>query len=389
MTTISYVLLGIILAILVIFLGIYLFKSNKKAMANNDSTLLQKDIQASKDILEKQVTMLQTQLTEQKRELSTLITEFQRTATSSDNEFNRNITALNEGLNSFKSNLSKQDSDLKNNLEHQGQFISKSFSDVLSNLTVLKESTGTLKEVQDKVKSLNDIFLNNKKRGNLGEYLLEKVLSDMYGESHQGWERQYRLPTGTMVDALVKTGGAKENIAIDAKFPLTNYNKYLEASEKTIKDKFLTLFKQDLKERINEVAKYITLENEISSAIMFVPSEDLFAFIYGQFPEEVITFAFQKKVWITSPTTLSAILFVLEKHMREVAFNKNLEIIKKNLLQIKSEFDRWVERWEEFTKNFTKLNSNVKDLNTTHDKIHNKYEKILNDQQLEQSLDET
>ncbi|APE75415.1 DNA recombination protein RmuC [Spiroplasma citri] len=387
MTTISYVLLGIILVILVSFLIIYLVKTHKKPLVNNDSALLQKDIQASKELLEKQGLGLQNQLSEQKRELLTLISEFQTNSVKNDAEFNRNLAILNEGLNNFKNNLSKQDTDLKNNLNHQGEIISKSFTDVLSNLKVLKESTTTLKEVETKVKTLNDIFLNNKKRGNLGEYLLEKVLSDMYGERHQGWERQYKLPTGTVVDALVKTGGAKENIAIDAKFPLSNYNKYLEVSDTTIKNKYLNLFKQDLKDRINEVAKYINLENEISSAIMFVPSEDLFAFIYGQFPDDIITFAFKKRVWVTSPTTLSAILFVLEKHMREVAFNQNIEAIKTNLLKIKGEFERWVERWQEFTKNFVKFNTSIEQLNTTHNKIHIQYQKILNEQQLEQPVD--
>ncbi|WP_338991715.1 DNA recombination protein RmuC [Spiroplasma endosymbiont of Seladonia tumulorum] len=387
MTTISYVLLGIILVILVTFLIIYLVKTHKKPLVNNDSALLQKDIQASKELLEKQGLGLQNQLSEQKRELLTLISEFQTNSVKNDTKFNQNLTILNEGLSNFQNNLSKQDIDLKNNLNHQGEIISKSFTDVLSNLKVLKESTTTLKEVEEKVKTLNDIFLNNKKRGNLGEYLLEKVLSDMYGESHQGWDRQYKLPTGTVVDALVKTGGAKENIAIDAKFPLTNYNKYLEASDTAIKNKYLNLFKQDLKDRINEVAKYINLENEISSAIMFVPSEDLFAFIYGQFPDDIITFAFKKRVWVTSPTTLSAILFVLEKHMREVVFNQNIEVIKTNLLKIKGEFDRWVERWQEFTKNFAKFNTNIEQLNTTHNKIHSQYQKILNEQQLEQPAD--
>ncbi|WP_101519391.1 DNA recombination protein RmuC [Spiroplasma melliferum] len=387
MTTISYVLLGIILVILVSFLIIYLVKTHKKPLVNNDSALLQKDIQASKELLEKQGLGLQNQLSEQKRELLTLISEFQTNSVKNDTEFNRNLAILNEGLNNFKNNLSKQDTDLKNNLSHQGEIISKSFTDVLSNLKVLKESTTTLKEVETKVKTLNDIFLNNKKRGNLGEYLLEKVLSDMYGEGHQGWERQYKLPTGTVVDALVKTGGAKENIAIDAKFPLSNYNKYLEVSDTTIKNKYLNLFKQDLKDRINEVAKYINLENEISSAIMFVPSEDLFAFIYGQFPDDIITFAFKKRVWVTSPTTLSAILFVLEKHMREVAFNQNIEAIKTNLLKIKGEFERWVERWQEFTKNFVKFNTSIEQLNTTHNKIQIQYQKILNEQQLEQPVD--
>ncbi|MFJ1522454.1 DNA recombination protein RmuC [Spiroplasma sp. ald] len=387
MRTISYILLGIILVILVIFLIIYLVKTHKKPLVNNDSALLQKDIQASKELLEKQGLGLQNQLSEQKRELLTLISEFQTNSVKNDTKFNQNLTILNEGLSNFQNNLSKQDTDLKNNLNHQGGIISKSFTDVLSNLKVLKESTTTLKEVEEKVKTLNDIFLNNKKRGNLGEYLLEKVLSDMYGEGHQGWDRQYKLPTGTVVDALVKTGGAKENIAIDAKFPLTNYNKYLETSDTAIKNKYLNLFKQDLKDRINEVAKYINLENEISSAIMFVPSEDLFAFIYGQFPDDIITFAFKKRVWVTSPTTLSAILFVLEKHMREVAFNQNIEAIKTNLLKIKGEFDHWVERWQEFTKNFAKFNTNIEQLNTTHNKIHSQYQKILNEQQLEQPTD--
>ncbi|PQP78373.1 DNA recombination protein RmuC [Spiroplasma sp. ChiS] len=387
MTTISYALLGIILVILVSFLIIYLVKTHKKPLVNNDSALLQKDIQASKELLEKQGLGLQNQLSEQKRELLTLISEFQTNSVKNDTEFNRNLAILNEGLNNFKNNLSKQDTDLKNNLTHQGEIISKSFTDVLSNLKVLKESTTTLKEVETKVKTLNDIFLNNKKRGNLGEYLLEKVLSDMYGERHQGWERQYKLPTGTVVDALVKAGGAKENIAIDAKFPLSNYNKYLEVSDTTIKNKYLNLFKQDLKDRINEVAKYINLENEISSAIMFVPSEDLFAFIYCQFPDDIITFAFKKRVWVTSPTTLSAILFVLEKHMREVAFNQNIEAIKTNLLKIKGEFERWVERWQEFTKNFVKFNTSIEQLNTTHNKIQIQYQKILNEQQLEQPVD--
>ncbi|UZQ30131.1 MAG: DNA recombination protein RmuC [Spiroplasma phoeniceum] len=384
MTKISYVLLGIILIILVTFLIIYLVKTHKKPLVNNDSELLQKDIQASKELLEKQGLGLQNQLSEQKRELLTLISEFQKNSVKNDTKFNQNLTSLNEGLSNFQNNLSKQDTDLKNNLNHQGEIISKSFTDVLSNLKVLKESTTTLKEVEEKVKTLNDIFLNNKKRGNLGEYLLEKVLSNIYGEGHQGWDRQYKLPTGTVVDALVKTGGTKENIAIDAKFPLTNYNKYLEASDTVIKNKYLNLFKQDLKDRINEVAKYINLENEISSAIMFVPSEDLFSFIYGQFPDDIITFAFKKRVWVTSPTTLSAILFFLEKNMREVAFNQNIEVIKTNLLKIKGEFDRWVERWQEFTKNFAKFNTNIEQLNITHNKIHSQYQKILNEQQLEQ-----
>lgn len=73
--------------------------------------------------------------------------------------------------------------------------------------------------------------------------------------------------------------------------------------------------------------------------------------------------------------------------MREVAFNQNIEAIKTNLLKIKGEFERWVERWQEFTKNFVKFNTSIEQLNTTHNKIHIQYQKILNEQQLEQPVD--
>lgn len=380
MLIISYILLIINIIILIFFIIFFFKKKSKKIIKNNDVILLQKDIQISKELLEKQVLIIQTHIFEQKKELINLINNFQKNSIKTDNSFNQNLTILNEGLNNFKNNLSKQDTDLKNNLNHHNQIISKSFTDVLTNLKVLKESSLTLKNIEEKVKNLNNIFLNNKKRGNLGEYLLEKILIDMYGNNNKGWARQYKLPTGNIIDALIKTSEEKENIAIDAKFSLTNYNNYLETNNVEIQNKYLNLFKQDLKNRINEVAKYINIENKISNAIMFIPSEDLFSFIYGQFPDEIITFAFKKRVWITSPTTLSAILFILEKNMCNIIFNKNIEIIKINLLKIKEEFDRWIERWEEFTKNFLKINTNIEQLNITHNKINIKYQKILKEQ---------
>ncbi|AGM24993.1 DNA recombination protein RmuC [Spiroplasma chrysopicola] len=374
MTVVAYILLGIILFVLLLFLVLYLIKSKQKNLNNNDSMVLQKDIQASKDLLEQQVRNLQEQLQYQKQELAALIGQ----SINNDQKFKENLALLAQELGNFKLTADKQDSDLKNVLNTQGQSVAKSLTDVLNNLTVLAKSTNTLEEVEKKVRSLNDIFLNNsKKRGNLGEYSLEKILADMYGENQNIWQRQYKLPNGGLVDAVLKTQGEKEDIAIDAKFSFTNYNKYLEETEKTNQDRYLIAFKNDLKVRVNEVAKYINPENSISSAIMFIPSENVFSFVYAQFPDELISYAFKQKVWITSPTTLSAILFIIEKHSREIAFNKSIEVIRKNLINIKGEFDRWEGRWKGFLKNYKDLNGSIDELEITHKKINKEYEKIF------------
>lgn len=107
---------------------------------------------------------------------------------------------------------------------------------------------------------------------------------------------QVTLPNLTIVDALVKTGKDKENIAIDSKFPLTNYNNYVEASDKPAQDRYLKAFASDFKEKVKESSKFISAKNEISSVIMFVPSEDIFSFVNANFQDDIIQFAMKNKV---------------------------------------------------------------------------------------------
>lgn len=384
-----YVLLALVLVLLVSFIGFYLWnlKKSHQVIETTDNKDLavsfQKDIENSKEVLGVKIENLQKQVAESKETISKTIEKLTDINSRNDLFFNKNLTELTEKIQVLKTDLSKQDSDLKTDLSGQKNAINKSFSDVMTNLTILTESSKSLKTVEDKIKDLNNVFLNsNKTRGNLGEYVLGKLLSDLYGETQELWTEQYKLPDGNIVDALIKTGDDKEDIAIDSKFPLTNYNNFIKAEDKFAKDKFLKEFKRDLKTKVEEVAKYINKKNEISSAIMFIPSEDIFTFIYGEFQDDVITFALNKKVWITSPTTLSSILFVLDKHIKETKFNKNLEVIQTNLLKIKTDFDNWIKRWDIFKKDLTKMNTDVDNLDTTHKKITKKYEIIYKNQKL-------
>lgn len=369
MDTIIYILLGVILAILAIllvFLLIYLVKTNRK---RNDGTGINN---GSSQLFEQQVKPVQDQLTN-------LINGFAN--------INGSVGALKESLDGFKTNSDKQDSDLNSKLEEQKNYLSKSLTNVLVDLENLKKSTQTLTAVDEKIKNLNDVFLNSKKTGNLGEFSLEIILTDIFGSNRNIWERQYKLDSGGIVDFFIKTDGNKEGIAIDSKFPLENYKRYFAATEKANKDRYLADFKTDLKKQVNEVAKYINIKNKISSAIMYLPSEGIFSFVYEEFQDEVVNFAFKKRVWLTSPTTVSAILFVIHKHLKDVEFNQTIEDNKMKLKKIKEQFDRWIERWKAVLLEFKKVNKTIDDLNITHENINKQYQKIWNDQLVDENED--
>lgn len=362
MQEIIIVLLALLLAIGVVG-GWIIYKQSKKSQQTPvNIELLQQDIEHSKETLKMQVTTLENQLN-----------EFKTSWNGSDKDKTEKLANLISNIDSFQKSLDKKESDYKNSAE----VIKGQVTSVIRDLAKLQESSTVLDKINDNVQSLQEVFVNTKKRGNVGEYLLEKILTNMLGSNPKLWQRQYQTIDGKIVDAYVKTSEEKEGIAIDSKFSFDNYKKYLAAEDNKVKAEHLKVFRSDIRKRIDEVAKYISAKNEISSAIMFVPSEEIFAFIYASFSDDIVDYAFKKKVWITSPTTLAAVLFTVEKNIKDVEFNKNLEKISKKLISFKTDFDRWVERWESVKKGFSTTNKAIDGLDKTHEKIAGHYRNIL------------
>lgn len=365
----------LVLLLLSIFvIGFIIFFQNKKSnRPTANIEFLQKDISSSKELLEQQVKNLKEQVEIQRTQLFQIIDSFKSSWDTSDRDQREKVVTLIKQIENFQSSLNKKEDDYKRNASE----IKSQVTDVIRDLTQLKESTTVLEKINDNIQNLQEVFLNTKKRGNVGEYLLEKILTNMLGANSKLWQRQYKTSDNNIVDAYVRTSEEKEGIAIDSKFPFENYKRYLSSEDNKIKETYLKSFRSDIRKRIDEVAKYISDKNKISSAIMFVPSEEIFAFIYGNFSEEIINYAFKKKVWITSPTTLAAVLFTVEKHMKDSLFNKEVENIAKKLLLFKIDFERWVDRWEVIKKNFKNTNEGIENLDRTHIKLANHYSNIL------------
>jgi DNA recombination protein RmuC len=201
---------------------------------------------------------------------------------------------------------------------------------------------------------------------------------------------QHKLSNDKMVDAVVYAPEPIGMISIDSKFPLENYNRMVDASltepERLDARK---LFKSDVKKHVDAIAsKYIILGETADQAIMFLPAEAIFAEI-NAYHYELIEYAQQRSIMITSPTTLLSVLTIVEAIVLEAERNKHSKEMQMQISQLALEFNRFKDRWGKLNKDIDALADDVRKINTTSDKITKKFDSIASVQlqSLPESID--
>lgn len=228
----------------------------------------------------------------------------------------------------------------------------KIIKEVTEGLTKLDETNRQVISFADQLQSLQDILKNPKQRGVLGEYYLETVLKNVLPPGR--FKMQYKFEDGAIVDAVIYLDKNKI-LPIDSKFSLENYNKILETTDKSEKERLEKLFKQDIKNRIDETAKYIRpSENTMDFAFMFIPSEGIYYdLLINQVgavktsTRDMIEYAFQqKKVIIVSPTSFMAYLQTVLQGLRSLQIEDQAQQIMKRV----GDLGRHIGNYEEFMK---------------------------------------
>jgi len=173
----------------------------------------------------------------------------------------------------------------------------------------------------------------------LGEYFLETLLKNVFAPSQ--YQMQYKFADGEIVDAVIHV---KDNIIpIDSKFSLENYNKILAEKDSSRHEQLEKLFKQDLKNRIDETSKYIRpSEGTTDFAFMFIPSEGIYYdLLINQVgavkvnTRDLIEYAFnEKKVIIVSPTSFYAYLQTVIHGLRKMQIEEQTKEIIKNVQKL-------------------------------------------------------
>ena len=255
-----------------------------------------------------------------------------KTDMSQDNALIMLQNQLNEMKRSLEVGLGDSNKALLNQFGETHKIV-KSVTEELSKVVNTNEKVVGF---TDQLKNLEKVLTNSKTRGSLGESNLELILSNILPP--KSYEMQYHFKNGESVDAIVKI---KDKILpVDAKFSLTNYQRIIDELDEKKKLVLEKEFKNDLKKRIDETAKYIRPEEgTLEFAFMFIPAEGIY---YDLLVNEVgavkvntrslIDYAFNdRKVIIVSPTTFAAYLQTVLQGLRALQIEESTKEIRTNV----------------------------------------------------------
>ena len=188
---------------------------------------------------------------------------------------------------------------------------------------------------------------------------------------------QYKLSNGAIADAILYAPKPLGNVCIDSKFPLENYERMTNRdNSKEQREMAMKLFKADVKKHIEAIhSKYIIPGETADQAILFLPAEAIFAEINAYHPD-LLKEAYQKRVWITSPTTLMSTLTTIYMIIKNMERDKYAKVIQEELGKLALEFQRYKERWDKLSRSIDTVTKDVKDITTTTDKITKRFDSI-------------
>lgn len=331
----------LIIVTIVILVGGIFFLYTKKIDTSSSAQLI--------SILQNQINELLKQQNELSKELGSKINEQNKT--------------LNEQFGKSHSSLIQQFAISQKSVKDVSDSASKIIKEVTEKLTKLEETNKQVVGFAGQLRSLENILKNPKQRGVLGEYFLETTLKNVLPPN--SYQMQYKFKNGDLVDAVIFL--KDKLIPIDSKFSLENYNRIIETDDTVLKETLEKEFKNDLKKRIDETAKYIRpSENTMDFAFMFIPSEgiyyDLLINRIGSIQvntRDLISYAFvEKSVIIVSPTSFLAYLQTVLQGLNALQIEESAKQIRENVGRLASHLKAYNEYFEKVGKNLgTTVNS--------------------------------
>jgi DNA recombination protein RmuC len=286
----------------------------------------------------------------------------------SSNYLKKDIDGVSQNLRELQNSLQEKISEkLERSQNQTNQTIQRQFeqsakiiADVQKQLTQLDETNKQVKDVAGDLKTLQNVLTNPKQRGVLGEYYLETVLKNVLPPER--FQLQFKFKDNETVDAVIFLEKDKV-LPIDSKFSLENYNRLVGMNTGTEeRAKLERQFKNDLKLRIDETAKYIRPEEDtMDFAFMFIPSEaiyyDLLVNKIGSntvSSRDLIEYAFREKhVIIVSPTSFMAYLQTVIQGLRSLQIEEQAKEIQKRV----GELGRHLKVYQDYQK---KLGNSLK-----------------------------
>lgn len=292
-------------------------------------------------------------------------------STNLNNDFEKLNDRIEYKLNMINDHVNER-------LDQNFEKTNKTFTSVLERLSKIDEAQKKIDTLSNDIVSLQGILTDKKTRGIFGEVNLQNIMASVFGENNKKiYQMQYSLENGTIVDCALFAPEPLGLIGIDSKFPLENYRNMVDKNNsKELREKYEKQFKIDMKKHIDAIAtKYIIPDVTTDQAILFLPAEAIFAYI-NAYHSDIIEYAYKKRVWITSPTTLISTLTTIQVIIKNMERDKYTSVIHRELNLLSEEFKRYKDRWDKLSRSIETVGRDVKEIHTTTEKITKRFTSI-------------
>ncbi len=257
--------------------------------------------------------------------------------------------------------------------ERMNETLHGSSQQTTTSLTQLQERLAAIDKAQDNITklsgdvlSLQDILSNKQRRGMFGEIQLTDIVSKALPTD--SYAMQHTLSNGKRADCLVHLPNPPGPIVIDAKFPFEAFEMLAAAEGKEDQSRALRAFGAAVRVHIKAISEKYIIEGETADgAIMFLPSEAVYAELHARLPE-VVRAGFDARVWIVSPTTCMATLHTMRAILKDARMREQAGAIRKELGMLHGDVERLVTRVGNLDRHFGQARKDVEDIMVSSEK---------------------
>ena len=279
-------------------------------------------------------------------------------------------------INMMEERLAKVQIQMTENLSHSSRRTAQSLGDLQQRLTTIDKAQEKITKLSGDVLSLQDILSNKQTRGAFGEIQLTDIVSKALPSD--GFQLQATLSNGKRADCLIKLPNPPGPIVVDSKFPLEAYEALRNASSETETSSAVRLFRTSVRKHIKDISEKYIIEGETADgAILFLPSEAVYAELHANFPD-IVREGFSARVWIVSPTTCMATLNTMRAILKDACMREQAGAIRNELTLLYHDVDRLGVRVESLDRHFNQAAKDISDIKISSDKAGRRAKRLDN-----------
>ena len=265
---------------------------------------------------------------------------------------------------------------MNQNLSGSAQRTAQSLGELQQRLKTIDKAQENITKLSGDVLTLQDILSNKQTRGAFGEIQLTDIVSKALPSD--SYSLQHTLSNGKRADCLIHLPNPPGPICIDSKFPLEAYEALRNASTEIELKEAAKFLRVSVRKHIHDISgKYILDGETADGALMFLPSEAVYAELHANFPD-VVREGFAARVWIVSPTTCMATLNTMRAILKDARMREQAGAIRRELGLLFADVDRLGSRVESLDRHFHQAASDISDIKISADKAGRRARRLDN-----------